>query len=133
VPAEQTAADTPATDAAAEQAPTPDVTPPDPAPAQPPATPPEPGTATHCLHVGPERRVVQCYWKREDCDAQVAFNLESGVTRSQSCSGYAKAYCLLPSKSSEMCYPTTEDCERTFANMQKRNRQTTACTAKTGP
>jgi hypothetical protein len=111
----------------------PDETPTESQPPQPPVTPGEPGTAAHCLHVGPERRVVQCYWTREDCDAQIAFNRESGVENAQMCSGYARAFCTRPSNSSEMCFPTTEDCERTVANMLKRNRQSTTCVAKTAP
>jgi hypothetical protein len=125
----------PAADVPADPPPTPvpDVTTPDPAPVLPPTPPGEPGTAVHCLHVGPERRVVQCYWTRDSCEGQIAFNRESGVEKEQVCNSYARAFCTLPSNSSEMCFPTTEDCERTVANMQKRNRQTTACTAKTGP
>jgi hypothetical protein len=94
------------------------------------ALPPETGTATFCLHVAPDQRVVQCYWTKGACDAQIAFNRESGVEGDQQCRGYAKAYCLRVG-TSEQCYPTTTDCESADAKMKQRNRPTTGCSAKT--
>jgi len=77
--------------------------------------------------------VVRCYWTREDCEGQLAFNRDSGLDRAQECKAAAEPYCLQLKEGSEMCYPTAADCERADANMKKRHRQTSGCAAKTGP
>jgi hypothetical protein len=92
------------------------------------------GGAAHCLHVGPERKAVRCYWSRQDCEGQIAFN--KGLDDSnnvQECRAAAQVHCLKPADSGELCYPAIADCEQTLANMRKRNRKTSDCTMKTGP
>lgn len=91
------------------------------------------GAGAHCLYVGPNRRVVRCYWKREDCQSQIAFNKDSGLSNSQECKAVTEAYCFHPSASSELCYPTAADCDQTVANMKKNRRQISGCAPKTGP
>ena len=90
------------------------------------------GAGAHCLYVGPDHRVVRCYWKREDCAGQVAFNTGYGLSGSQECKAVAEPYCF-HSASSELCYPTAADCDRTVADMKKRDRQASGCAPRTGP
>jgi hypothetical protein len=89
--------------------------------------------AAHCLYVGPEERVVQCYWKLDSCEAQIAFNKESGNTRVQVCRPSSAVYCLTPNASSETCYPTAAGCDDMHGKLVARSRSTTECERKTGP
>jgi hypothetical protein len=90
-------------------------------------------TAAHCLYVGPEERVVQCYWKLADCETQIAFNKESGNTQRQACRATSAVYCLTPNASRETCYPTASGCDDMHGKLVGRNRSTTECARKTGP
>jgi len=89
--------------------------------------------AAYCLYVGAEERVVQCYWKRDDCDRQVAFNKEYGSTRPQECRPSSVVFCLTPSASSETCYPTAAGCAEMYGKLVARNRPTSECVEKRGP
>src|SRR5215210_6527424 len=57
------------------------------------STPTTGDPAAHCLYVGPDRRIVRCYWKREDCEQQIAFN-KNVVAGSQTCEAVAEAHCF---------------------------------------
>lgn len=107
----------------------------DAAPATASATVPDPtgAIAAYCLYAGTEERVVQCYWKREDCDRQIAFNKDYGSTRPQVCRPSSVVYCLTPSASSETCYPTAEGCADMHGKLVARNRATSECVEKRGP
>lgn len=105
-----------------------------PAPTTPEAPVPDSHPAgAHCLYVGPNHDVVRCYWKREDCERQIAFNTDSGLTRIQECKAVAEPSCFQLGEGGEMCYPTAAECDRVDASMKQRNRQTSGCAAKTGP
>ena len=82
--------------------------------------------------MGPQQRVVRCYWERKSCEEQIAFNKESGLADSQECKGVAEAHCSVSDRS-ERCYPTADECGRNVASMRDRNRQATDCVAKTHP
>ena len=98
-----------------------------------PATAPASSTSgAHCLYVGANHDVVRCYWTREECEGQLAFNKESGLTRPQECAAVAEPYCFQLDVGGENCFPTAADCERIDASMKKRHRQTSGCAAKTG-
>ncbi len=75
--------------------------------------------------------MVRCYWKREDCAGQIAFNKGAGLSVTEVCEAVAEAYCFRPGASSELCYPTAADCDQTVASMKKSHRQTSDCAAKT--
>ncbi len=98
-----------------------------------PLSPPVPaGTAAYCLYVGPEQRVVRCYWEKKLCDQQIAFNTETGLDKSQECRGVAEAHCFVSDKT-ERCYPTADECSRTVTGIRQRSRQATDCVAKNQP
>lgn len=89
--------------------------------------------AAYCLYAGAEERVVQCYWKREDCDRQISFNKDFGSTRPQVCRPSSVVFCLTPSASSETCYPTAAGCAEMHGKLVARNRPTSECVEKRGP
>jgi hypothetical protein len=98
-----------------------------------PLSPPVPaGTAAYCLYVGPEQRIVRCYWDKKLCDQQIAFNTETGLDKSQECRGVAEAHCFVSDKA-ERCYPSADECSKTVSGIRQRNRQATDCVAKTHP
>ena len=104
-------------------------------------TPPTPAPTTtsvsgppvaHCLYVEPDRRVVRCYWQREDCERQIAFNKNIMAGR-QTCEAAAEAHCFDENGKNELCYPSASDCDAMVAKMKKRNRPASQCAAKRGP
>jgi hypothetical protein len=88
--------------------------------------------AAHCLYIGPEQRVVRCYWRKKDCEDQITFNKETGLEKSQQCKGVAETHCFVSDKS-ERCYPDVAECEKNVAGIRQRNREATDCVAKTQP
>jgi hypothetical protein len=91
------------------------------------------GVAGHCLYMGADKRVIRCYWKREDCDYQISFNQGQGNTEAQECKAMPELHCMKPGDGGELCYPTATDCDKTVGNMRKRGRKASDCTAKTQP
>ena len=90
------------------------------------------GPGAHCLYVDPGRRVVRCYWTREDCEQQISFN-KGLVDGSQTCEAVVEAHCFDENGKSELCYPTAADCDGMVAKMKKRNRPVSQCASKRGP
>ena len=124
---EPTASSTPAsTPATTQPAETPPATP----PATPTTTPTNP--SAYCLYVDPNHRVVRCYWTREDCEQQMAFN-KGLVAGNQTCEAAAEAHCFDENGKNQLCYPTAADCDAMVAKMKKRNRPVSQCASKRGP
>jgi hypothetical protein len=97
----------------------------------PPSTVTASGGGAHCLYVEPEHRVVRCYWERERCEEQLAFNKK--LVASQKCESVAEAHCFSEPGQSEACYPSAAECDATVVKMKKRKRPVSQCTAKRGP
>ena len=102
-------------------------------PAQPPATPQVAATTVaHCLYVDPDHRVVRCYWTREDCEQQMAFN-KGLVAGNQTCEAATEVHCFDENGKNQLCYPTAADCDAMVAKMKQRKRPASQCAAKRGP
>ena len=109
------------------------VEPPASAPPAPATVPASSGTAiAHCLYVDPDHRIVRCYWTREDCEQQMAFN-KGLVAGNQTCEAASEAHCFDENGKNQLCYPTAGDCDAMVAKMKKRNRPVSQCAAKRGP
>ena len=91
------------------------------------------GAGGHCLFIEPEHRVVRCYWKREACEEQLAFNSNNNIVKNQKCVAAPEPYCFDERGQPEACYPTAADCEATVEKFKKRNRSVSACVARRGP
>lgn len=97
-----------------------------------PTTPVAGNPAAHCLYVEPDHRVVRCYWTREDCDQQMAFN-KGLVAGGQTCEAAAEAHCFDENGKNQLCYPSAADCDAMVAKMKKRDRPASPCSSKRGP
>src|SRR4051794_36261676 len=60
------------------------------------------GPGAFCLIVGPEERVVRCYWTRQSCDDQIDFNIQNGLNQASTCRPTPEPRCF-QYKHGELC------------------------------